>query len=102
MGQKVLVLYARENQGKDGRWFRDVQYFEVQEPENTPQQKGVKALTVGGTEEGMKSIMSSSLPAVFDVEFGNRADFRGEAKSVVLSAKLLKAVKVADVGHAAS
>lgn len=101
MGQKVLVLYARENQGKDGRWFRDVQYFEVQEPENTPQQKGVKALTVGGTEDAMRAVMGAALPAIFDIELGARPDFRGEAKVMLLSAKLVKAVKVADVGHAA-
>ena len=93
---KVLVMFAEEREW-NGRQFRNVQYFEPMQSENEPGRKDVQALTVRGTAESMKSILAQPLPAMFDVDFGARPNFKGDPETSLVAAKLVKGVKVADL-----
>ena len=98
---KMLIFHARQYafQGKDGGQVRgnEIQYLEALDGMHSSGCVGAPILNVRADDAALTLIMDQMLPGVFDVEFGRRPGPKGKPETFIISAKLLKPVKVKDL-----
>lgn len=95
---KALIFHARiwDFVGRDGGQVKgnSVSYLEDMPPVSDPNEAGLAPMMVEALDQAFADVVSSKLPALFDVEIARRPGRRGKPESVLVGAKFLSSVPV--------
>lgn len=95
---KALIFHARawDFVGKDGGQVKGnaVSYLEDMLPASDPNEAGLPPLQVSADDQAFSDVVSSKLPALFDVDIARRPGRKGKPESVLIAAKFLSSVPV--------
>ena len=95
---KALVFHARawDFVGRDGGTVKGnaVSYLEDMQPATDPNEAGLAPMQVEALDQAFADVLSSKLPALFDLDIGRRPGRKGKPESVLVGAKFLSSVPV--------
>lgn len=95
---KALIFHARawDFVGRDGGQVQGnfVSYLEDMPPVSDPNEAGLPPMQVEAADQAFADVVSSKLPALFDVDIARRPGRKGKPESVLVSAKFLSSVPV--------
>lgn len=96
---KALVFSARKHDFVDEKTGRQVvgnsiSYLEDMPPFKEPNRIGLSPMSVPALDEALAEVFKAELPAIFDFDFGRRADAKGKPVTTVTRAKLVSLVPI--------
>ena len=104
---KALIFHARawDFVGRDGGAVKGnaVSYLEDMQPATDLNEAGLPPMQVEAIDQAFSDVVSSKLPALFDLDISRRPGRKGKPESVIVGAKFLSSVPVQTLlGAAAS
>lgn len=96
---KALVFAARKHDFLDEKTGRQVvgnsiSYLEDMPPYQEPNRIGLAPMAVPALDDALAEVFKTELPAIFDFDFGRRADAKGKPVTIVTRAKFVSLVPI--------